>query len=419
MNAPSVPPRQVTIVGAGIVGMSTALQLQRAGCAVTVIDRVAPGESCSRGNAGILATYGMVPLSTPGFIWKVPSMLTDPLGPLAMRWRHVPKMLPWMFSFLRASRPAEVERIAAALAQLTRTTVEAHLAQVAGTRAAALARPTPLLCVYPDEAGYRADQYVWNLREQHGTRIHTLRDGAVREMEPAVAEHFRFGVVMENCGYSPDPFALVQALAEHFVELGGRVLRHEVRDVVVGADGPVALVTEAGNLPVADLVVCGGVWSGQLSRRLGSPVPLEAERGYHVTLQRHTGDAPRYPVMSPAQKMLTTPMRGGLRAAGLVEFAGLRTPPDYRRARTLLKHLRTLFPRIEAQAHTEWMGHRPSLPDSMPVIGRSPHFRNVFYGFGHQHIGLTCAPGTATALTGLVLGQAPTIDLTPFRIDRF
>lgn len=419
MSQQSAPKRHVTIIGAGVVGISSAIRLQRAGCDVTVVDRVSPGESCSRGNAGIFATYGMVPLSTPGFIWKVPGMLTDPLGPLAMRWRHVPSMMPWMVKFLRSSRPAEVERIAAALASLTRTTVDAHMALVAGTGAEPLARAAPLLCVYPDEASYQNDIYVWNLRRQHGTRMHFLRDDAVRDFEPTVSERFKFGVVMENCGYSPDPFELVKTLAAHFVRSGGNILTRDVRDIVVGPNGPIALVTDAGNLPVRELVICGGAWSGKLSRKLGSPVPLEAERGYHVTLQRHTGQAPRYPVMSPAQKILVTPMQCGLRAAGLVEFDGLKAAPDYRRARTLLKHINALFPAVEVQAHTEWMGHRPSLPDSLPVIDRSPHFTNVFYGFGHQHIGLTCAPKTAEALTDLVLQRTPSIDLTPFRISRF
>lgn len=419
MNQHAAPRRQVTIIGAGIIGISTAIQLQRAGCEVTVVDRVPPGESCSRGNAGILATYGVVPLSTPGFIRKVPGMLTDPLGPLVMRWRYVPSMVPWMMRFLRSSRPAEVERIAAALALLAQTTVEEHQALVAGTGAESLAVSSPLLCVYPDEAAYESDSYVWSLRRRHGTRTHILRGDAVREFEPTVADRFRFGVVMENCGYSPDPLALVKVLATHFVRLGGRILQREVRDIHVGITGPDALVTDAGDLPVGDLVVCAGAWSGRLSRKLGSPVPLQAERGYHVTLQHHTGKAPKVPVMSPAQKIIATPMQSGLRAAGLVEFGGLTAAPDYRRARTLLKHINVLFPAVQAQTHTEWMGHRPSLPDSLPVIDRSPHFANVFYAFGHQHIGLTCGPKTGRLLADLVLGRKPEVDLSPFQITRF
>lgn len=411
--------RNVTIVGAGIIGVSCAVALQRAGCDVTLVDREEPGEGCSSGNAGILANYGMVPLSTPGILGKVPGMLLDPLGPLSIRWGYLPRMVSWLYRFWRASNEREVTAIAGALTSLLRSTVDDHLAATAGTGAESWVRPSPLLCVYPDEKAFQQDAYVWRMRQAHGTRISLLRGNEVKSFEPAISSAYQFAVVLDECGYVLDPKQLVKALSNHVVRHGGRILHRDITDAVVGASGVTHLVTDSGLLDIDILAVCAGAWSGHLARRLGSPVPLESERGYHIMLRPQQGLVPRYPVMSPSQKIIATPMQQGLRLAGQVEFGGLDASPDYRRAEALAKHATRLFPGVETAGFTQWMGHRPSLPDSLPVIGRSPHLSNVYYAFGHHHVGLTAGPMTGRLIAELVTQRTASIDLTPFRINRF
>ncbi len=418
MSPGSGAPREVTIVGAGIVGISAAIHLQRDGCKVTVVDRLAPGEGTSLGNAGIFASCGFVPVATPGFALKAPGMLMDPMGPLSFRWSYMPRMIPWLYSFLRNSNPQAVERIADAMSALLGSSVEDHQALAAGTGAEEWVRPSPYLYVYPDEAAFQAEAYSWNLRRARGVKMDFLRGDAVREFEPALAPRYRFAAVLERHGYTPDPLQLVRALAAHFVRNGGTVMRREVRDIEMGADGPVRLLTDQGPVSVRRLVIAAGAWSGRLAARLGSPVPLESERGYHITLQE-PGLMPRYPIMSTDGKFVATPMACGLRAAGMVEFGGLDAAPKPGMTQRLLKHVQRLFPGVSTDRYTEWMGHRPSLPDSLPVIGRSPHFESVFFAFGHQHVGITSGPKTGQLVADMVAGRVPAIDISPFRVERF
>lgn len=418
MSKESAGQRKVTIIGAGIVGVSSAIYLQRDGFDVTIVDRLAPGEGTSCGNAGILASCGFIPVSTPGFAWKAPGMLLDPMGPLSLKWSYMPHMIPWLYRFVRNSTPQAVERIADALCTLVGTSVEDHQALAAGTGAEQWVRPSPYLYVYQDEAAFNAESYTWGLRRERGVKMDLLRGDAVREFEPSLDSSYRFAAVLERQGYTPDPLQLVSALAAHFVRNGGTVLRREVLDIDIDSSGPVRLLTDQGPLDVDQLVISAGAWSGRLAARLGSPVPLESERGYHITLQE-PGLMPRYPIMSVSGKFVSTPMSCGLRVAGMVEFAGLEAPSNPDMTRRLIQNVKRLFPGISTAKFTEWMGHRPSLPDSLPVIGRSPHFESVFYAFGHQHVGLTSGPKTGSLIADLVSGRNSAIDLNPFRIDRF
>ncbi len=408
----------LTVIGAGIVGIACALNLQRDGHQVTVVDRLGPGEGTSSGNAGVFASCAVVPVSVPGLLSKVPGMLIDPQGPLSLRWGYLPRALPWLLRFIRNGSRARSTRISKALALLVSDSLSEHQRLAAGTGAEEWVRPSQYLYVYRDEHAYRADRFGWELRRRHGVRMRELRDGEVHEVEPALAPEFRFAVAVEDHGFSPDPERLVKALAAHFAREGGTILRREVRDVELDEDGPRALATDAGALPVKTLVVAAGAWSGRLAARLDTPVPLEAERGYHVTLP-DSGVTLRGPVMCAHGKFVATSMTPGLRLAGLMEIAGLAAPPDYRRADGLIAQARRLFPAVETSNPTRWMGHRPSLPDSLPVIGRSPRYPSVYFAFGHQHVGLTSGPRTGRWIADLVAGRKPNVDLSAFRAERF
>lgn len=408
----------VTVIGAGIVGISTALNLQRAGVDVTVVDKGPPGEGASLGNAGIMASGAVVPVPTPGIWKKAPRMLLDPMGPLSVKWSHVLGMLPWFADYLRNSSAERVETIAAGLSDILSGSVEEHQQLARGTKAADWINPAPYIYLYPREADYRKEAFAWNLREKHGAKFTVLRNGEVQDMDPAISPDYTFALALEGHGFIRDPLGLVRSLAEDFERIGGTILQREVTDIEIGPDGPERLLTPEGPIEVETLVIAAGAWSGKLAARLGSPVPLESERGYHVVLT-DPKVAPKYPVMSTSGKFVATPMAMGLRLAGLVEFAGLEAEPNYKRARTLLKHAQQLFPGVQTQDFTEWMGHRPALPDSLPVIGPSPHFANVFFAFGHQHVGMTGGPKTGRLAAEMIQGQTPNIDMTPFSVTRF
>lgn len=409
----------ITIIGAGVIGVVTARTLQQQGHSVTLIDKDDPAEACSSGNAGILAAYGVVPLSLPGILKKAPGMLLNPSGPLSIRRQYLLRIMPWLWQFWRASQPERVEHIASALSPLLRHTVRDYQQLTRDTSAQPLIVSSPVLCAYKDEAAYLNDKMVWDLRAKHGVTWHTLSGSAVLEMEPALTKDCQFAAVFENCGYTLNPKRLVKSLFEDFMHEGGSFIRSAVQHIrPVNATEIRLQLANNESYKASRLIVACGAWSGQFTKALGEPVPLEQERGYHLTLSNFDGTAPRYPIMSPSHKVIATPMETGLRIAGMVEFGGF-LPPDPSRATALHQHLRSLFPHISAGTPSSWMGHRPSLPDSLPVIGASKKHASVFYAFGHQHVGLSSAPMTARVMSELIANQPTSIDITPFRVDRF
>lgn len=408
---------EVTIIGAGIVGINTALQLQRKGHSTVLIDRSPPIMGCSSGNAGVLAGYGVTPVSLPGLWKQVPKMLFDPMGPLSLRREHLLKITPWLFKFWKASKPATVQKSAKALESLVQHSLRDYKNLTRGTPAERLVKASPVLCVYNNRSQYERDQYVWDLRKKYGVRWSLVEANDLKTLEPALADSIGFAVALENSGFTLDPQQLGKELFEEYMRHGGSFLQTEIKDIGMRS-GKVHLQMTEGDRSAEKLVICCGAWSGILARRLGEPVPLEAERGYHITLSDFEGLPPRHPIMSPAHKVIATPMAKGLRIAGMVEFGGF-LPPDYRRSAILRNQLAQLFPQVKSGISSSWMGHRPTLPDSLPVISRSKKHASVFYAFGHQHIGLTGAPMTAQLIVDLVTESTPTVDIAPFRIDRF
>jgi len=410
--------RHVTVVGAGIIGISCAINLRRDGYRVTVVDRNPPGEGCSQGNAGLFSSNSFIPLSSPGMLSQVPGWLFDPLGPLAIRWRHLPQLLPWLVRFVRAGAPGRVKEISKALANLLEASLEEHQALAKGTEAESLIRAQGCMYVYEDAKSLAKETNSWDLRRAHGTVMDRLDAGQIREREPALAPIYESGYFLPKVGHTVEPMLLVKGLARHFEQSGGIILQREAWGIETGPDGPRRLETDQGAIDVDILVIAAGAFSNRLTANLGSPVPLQGERGYHVTIA-NSGISLNSPVFVNTYKFIATPMAPGIRVAGTTEFGGLDTEPNFARARTLIHHAKRMLPGIDTADVSEWSGLRPTLPDSLPVIGPSPHLPNLFFAFGHQHIGLTSGPKTGRLLAGLVAGRTSNIDLTPFRVDRF
>lgn len=410
--------RRVLIVGAGIVGICCASYLQRAGFDVTVVDRLAPGEGCSFGNAGNISPGAVVPYSMPGTLWSVPGWLMDPLGPLALRPAHLPKLAPWLLRWLAASRPAAVRRISAAMHALHRPVFSAYAPLLEAASASNLIAMTGQLYV-STKPGPMDTALARELREAAGIRIESLSGLEVRELEPTLSPAFQSGLLLPNNGACLNPHRLVRVLAEQVVRNGGQVVCGEVRGFRIEGGAPAAATIGDAEIAFDHLVIAAGAWSNTLSRQLGLNIPLEAERGYHVTIA-DPGTMPRIPVTNRDASFASAPMEMGLRLAGTAEYADINAAPNWRRARMLLEHGRRMYPGLSTASFTEWMGCRPTLPDGLPIIDRSGRHANVVFAFGHSHFGLTAAPTTGRIVADLVAGRQPdAIDLAPYRANRF
>ena len=410
--------KRITIIGAGIVGVATGAYLRRDGHDVTIVDMGGPGEYCSFGNAGILSPGSCVPIATPGVQWKVPGYLTDPMGPLRIRWGYLPQAAPWLLRFIAASTHKRVEKIADALRPLLRQTFDAYEPLVRDAGVSDLIRQTGYVVAYEKRENYLGDAIAWKLRRERGVAIEELDDAGVKALMPQLTGHYDVGLYLPEQGYVANPERLTKAIAAQFERDGGLVLRREVRDIDVGPDGPRALVTDAGIMPVQTLIICAGAHSNEFSAKLGDSLPLEAERGYHVTYSDPRVTLPM-PLFMPEHKFFVTPMEMGLRIAGQSEFAGLHAEPDFNRAEILARHMQRVFPDISSADTTQWMGRRPSMPDSLPVIGRSTRYANAWYAFGHGHVGLCSGAPTGRIVADLIAGRTPSIDVSPYRPDRF
>ncbi|MFP6741283.1 MAG: FAD-binding oxidoreductase [Alphaproteobacteria bacterium] len=410
--------QNITVVGAGIVGMSCARWLQRDGHKITVIDPVPPGESCSFGNAGIISYCAMTPLATPGMVWKALGWMFDPMGPFTVRWSYMPIAAPWLLRLLANSRPSRVEAISDALRVLNKPTLDNYRELFSAEDFNDLIRLDGSINAYETEAELAADQASWDLRERYGYSAHRLGRDELRQMEPDISPHIACAVYTEETAHVVNPGRVVTTLADRFLADGGEIIAQRVEDFDVGPDGPRALFASGERRPVETLVIAAGAWSHRLAAKLGSRVPLEAERGYHMVVPDPGVDV-RRPVTLASGKFYATPMETGLRIAGTVEIAGVDAEPNFERARALLEHGRNLYPGLKTDGAIEWSGCRPSLPDSLPVIGRSPRHDNVYYAFGHGHLGLTEGGFTGKLIAEQIAGKPTSIDLTPYRADRF
>jgi D-amino-acid dehydrogenase len=409
--------KNIIVLGAGIVGVATALYLQRDGHAITLIDRNDPGEGCSSGNAGFIARYSVMPLATHAALREVPSMLLNPLGPLSIRWRYLPRLLPWLLRFLLSMSPRRIAAASEALAALQRHTLEAYWTLIDQAAARDLVHANGLLFPYESEQRFASDAADRASKSKHGVTLKELSGEEARELVPALSPHIKRATFFPDCAHTVNPLRLVQVLSQELARCGARIERANIVDVEVGANS--VIVSTDGDRYCSDAVVIAlGAWSGRHAAALGSPVPLDTERGYHVVIPR-PGVELRVPVLFPEYRFAATSMEMGLRLAGTVEFAGLDAPPNYARARVLLKYGQRLLPGLLTDDHSQWMGFRPTLPDSLPVIGRSPHHPHVYFAFGHHHLGLTLGPITGRLIADLVAGRDSGIDLTPYRIDRF
>jgi D-amino-acid dehydrogenase len=409
----------IVVVGAGIIGTAIAYELQRRGMSVTLIDRDAPGKGASYGNMASIAVTEFLPASRPSVWAQMPKWLLDPEGPVRIRPAYLPRLTPWFLRFLAASRPSRLRELEAAGAALCSRVYDDLLPLLADAGLSDVLSDEGCLSLYADEAEFRADREHIAVLERFGFEHEILGGDALRALEPALTPAIGRAVLFPQNRSVRDPYRLVTALADRFVARGGRTETGEVVGIEAAGEGIEAVrLADGRRLAAARLVLCAGAHTGRLSKLLGEPIPLETERGYHTQIMA-PGIAMRHAIIWPARAFMVTPTAGGIRVGGTVEMAGLEAPPDYRRAKVLVKRAKEALPGLQASRASEWMGHRPALPDTVPIIGPSATTQGAYYATGHGHLGLTYAATTARLIADLIGGVAPPIDLTPYRVDRF
>ncbi|MEL0089876.1 MAG: FAD-binding oxidoreductase [Rhodospirillales bacterium] len=408
----------VTIVGAGIVGVSCALHLLKDGWKVRLIDEYPPGTQTSYGNAGAISPQSINPMSGPGVIKQIPKWLLDPLGPLAVRLGYLPKVAPWLIQFVRDGSASRITHQSEALAALHRSVIDGHeeLAELANVKH--LIQRQGWLSVYETDKAFAADSLARARMRSHGHEIHELNADEITQLEPGLSPIFKHATWAPNSGHTVNPGALTEAYAAQAIRMGCDFVSAKALGFGLGPEGPKNIQTSVGEFNLDRLVIAAGAWSARLSKQLGDPFPLESERGYHMMLPT-PGFTTRRPISFNERKFMTTTMESGLRLAGTVEFAGLEAPPNWGRAEKLLTHAHQVFREVDVKGAERWMGQRPATPDSLPVISASAAHKKVFYAFGHGHLGLTGSAVTGQHIASLVSDRNATIDLKPFRVDRY
>ena len=409
--------QHVVVIGAGIVGVSTAIWLRRAGVEVTLVDRAAPGTGTSHGNAGVLAACSMVPVTAPGLGRKAPGMLLDRDFPLFLRWSYLPRLLPWLRRYMANANDGDTRRIATGLIPIVSDTVEQHKSLCTDLGLGDWITDSDYCFAYKNRAAFEAERYTWALRADAGFVPEIIEGGAVHEYEPNLGPDITCMAILKQHGFIRSPGGYVQALAKAFADIGGKIVQSEVQDFDLNGGIITGVQTNDGTIACDDVVLATGVWSKPLMRKLGLNVPLESERGYHIVFEGSSG-GPSRPIMIASGKFVATPMEQGLRCAGIVEFGGLDAGPSKAPLELLRRHAKLAFPHLSASSEIEWLGHRPAPSDSLPLIGQIGKSR-VFTAFGHHHIGLTGGPKTGRLVAGLITGQPVNTDLTAYHPQRF
>lgn len=418
--------KHVVVIGAGIEGACSAVELLRAGHRVTIVEPGEPGgeQAASFGNAGWFSSMSVIPPSEPGLWKKVPGFLRDPLGPLAIRWQYFPKVLPWLTRYLLAGWTEEkILRTAQALRPLLKDSPVLHGALAKEAGVPELIEHKGLLNVYFSRAGFEADAMGWRIRKQVGITWKEVEGDALREMEPDLDPAYTFAVLVEEAGRCLNPGRYVAALVAHAQRQGATLRKAAATGFKVDARKLKGVVLEGDTLLECDAaVLCCGAHSRPLAARAGDFVPLETERGYHVMFHG-AQQGPRHSASLAGAKMVVNHMEDGLRAAGQVEIAGLHAAPNWKRAEILRDHLQRCFPGLPnpfpADRVTTWIGHRPSTPDGKPALGYASATRDIVHAFGHGHVGLVAGARTGRIVAQLVSGQEPEIPIQPFSPARF
>ena len=408
----------IVVIGAGMVGVSTALQLIKDGHSVSLVDPLKNEQAASYGNAGALNPSSVTPLTTPGLMTRAPSMLLNSRSPLFLKWCDIPMLLPWLVKFVSYATEKKAAYITDKLTPLVHDCLREHQGLAMKTDAAGFIRESDFTVLYKDKAAYEADQYVWQQRARVGQDWYFVEKDELKKLEPELAINADFAVRMKNHGFVSDPGRYLETLLAHFADLGGTVIKDLATDFVIDGNRISSVETENQTIDCEKLIISAGVWSGRLMKNLGINVPMESERGYHIEFIEPSF-VPKGTINVMQGKFFMTPMDGRLRCTSIVEFADIDAPVDPKILDIMLENIRAALPDLTWKDTKTWMGRRPSTIDSLPVIGKSSNFANLYLGFGHHHIGLMSGPKTGRILADIISGRKPDFDISAFDISRY
>ncbi|MDZ4134315.1 MAG: FAD-dependent oxidoreductase [Paracoccaceae bacterium] len=407
---------EIAVIGAGVIGMTIALRLSHAGHDVTLVDPNAPGSGASFGNAGTIADYAVMPVGTPGVLKSLPSLLLDRNSPLAIRHSALPSLTPWLLRFARQSLPAAARRNAAAIAALVASAATSWEDLATEIDGAAILQRRGCLYLYETARAFRKAGADMACRRGHGINVDLISAGELASMEPGLPPVEGGAAFFPGAIFLSDPGRMMALLAAATSGAGARLITARAERLTRRIDG--VMVEGPGlRLHARRVVLAAGAQSRALAMQAGNRVPLDTERGYHVEWDMERPRLSR-PASPSTRGFYLCPMSGRLRVAGTVELGGLTALPSPHRIRRLIAGARAIFPDLGAPSR-DWMGFRPSMPDSLPVIGPSRGGADVIHAYGHGHIGLTLAPVTARLVCDLIAGRTPELDLTPYLPGRF
>ncbi|MBY6162735.1 FAD-binding oxidoreductase [Mameliella alba] len=406
------------VIGAGVIGAAVAHELQRRGRQVILVDREGPGRGASYGNMASIAVTEFMPVSRPSVWRKIPGWLLDPEGPVSVRPAHLPRLLPWFWRFVLASWPTRLRDLEAQGAALCRRALADTQAMLADLDLSEELSDTGCLSIYADEVEFRADQERLDMLARFGVAHRVLSRSELTELEPEISPVIAKALLLPDNRTVRDPYRIVLRLVERFVAMGGQVVKAEVRGFERLDRITAVLLADGRRIECAEAVLCAGAFTAGMARELDEPIPLETERGYHTQIMQPDVTL-RHSLIWPAKAFMVSPTAGGLRIGGTIELAGLDAPPDWRRSRITVKHARTALPNLRVEQASEWMGHRPAMADTVPVLSASARTPGVYYATGHGHLGLTYAATTARLMGQLISGEPPELDLHPYRVNRF
>ncbi len=410
--------KTIIVIGAGIVGVSTAIWLQRSGFKVTIIDQKGPATGASHGNAGILAASSIIPVPNPSLIKKLPFYLLSKDSPVFFKMSYLPKMFPFLISYLSKSNLREVNKYAERMTPLIFDTVCQHKSLAKGTGAEKFISYQDYCFGYETEENFLNDKKVWKLRQKHGLPFEVVNGNEFSNFDPFYKDLFDVIVKCKNHGKINDPGLYVKTLCDHFLSQGGELIISKVNDISSKNLNDVIVKIESDTLIATKIVVATGAWSKKILKKFKIKMPLESERGYHVEYVE-PNFYPKVPMMLTSKKFVITPMDGRIRVAGLVEFAGLKAHKRKPPLNLLKNKIKVLFPNLKCKEKIEWLGHRPALVDSLPMLGYLDKNKQILVAFGHQHLGLTAGAKTGRIVSDLIIGNDIKLKISNYRPNRF
>ena len=410
--------KTIIVIGAGIVGVSTAIWLQRSGFKVTIIDQKGPARGASHGNAGILAASSIIPVPNPSLIKKLPFYLLSKDSPVFFKMSYLPQMFPFLMSYLSKSNLREVNKYAERMTPLIFDTVCQHKSLAKGTGAEKFISYQDYCFGYETEKNFLNDKKVWKLRQKHGLPFEVVNGNEFSNFDPFYKDLFDVIVKCKNHGKINDPGLYVKTLCDHFLSQGGELIISKVNDISSKNLNDVIVKIESDSLIANKIVVATGAWSKKILKKFKIKMPLESERGYHVEYVE-PNFYPKVPMMLTSKKFVITPMDGRIRVAGLVEFAGLKALKRKPPLNLLKNKIKVLFPNLKCKEKIEWLGHRPALVDSLPMLGYLDKNKQILVAFGHQHLGLTAGAKTGRIVSDLIIGNDIKLKISNYRPNRF